>query len=139
MQIAVHCIIGARRVLFDLVYPGKKTLSISKNFQTNMAESMTELQEFADIDHDTEFLPADVADILEHVEEGIEVIVEEDDLNDIFGEEFVLQYIPSIPRDVVKPSSSEEEPEGASSSAAAIPSPKAPTALSEKVTFYEVL
>ena len=51
-----------------------------QNFQTNMAESMTEVEEFLDIDHDTEFLPADVADILEHVEKGIQVTVEEDDL-----------------------------------------------------------
>ena len=49
-------------------------------FQTNMA-AMTELEEFVDIDHDTEFLTTDVADILEHVQEGFEVIVEEDDLN----------------------------------------------------------
>ena len=53
-----------------------------------MAESMTELEEFVDIDHDTEFLTADVADILEHVEEGIEVIVEEDDLNGYDFSEF---------------------------------------------------
>ena len=32
---------------------------------------MTELEEFVAIDHDTEFLTANVADILEHVQEGI--------------------------------------------------------------------
>ena len=50
--------------------------------------AMTELEEFVDIDHDTEFLTADVADILEHVEEGIEVIVEEYDLNGYDFSEF---------------------------------------------------
>ena len=63
------------RVVF---YSGSFTHFICQSFQTNMA-AMTELEEFVDIDHDTEFLPADVADILEHAEEGIEVIVEEDE------------------------------------------------------------
>ena len=55
----------ARRVLFGLAYPEIKTLSMSEF--SNMCKSMTELQTFDDIDHDTEFLPADVTDIIEHV------------------------------------------------------------------------
>ena len=58
---AVHCIISGASYFIRSRLPSQKEKHC-QCFQTNMA-AMTELEEFVDIDHDTEFLTADVADI----------------------------------------------------------------------------